>query len=101
MLGSALSSADTSLQPDQSASVLQDVFDNALIGIYTSTPDWLFFGGQPDHGVDVWIRLPTGVDCIHLGRCWPIICAISADRDEFKRLAEEHGEVKKYVFLGG
>ncbi|PTN38899.1 PAS domain S-box protein [Desulfonatronum sp. SC1] len=94
MLDSTLSSADTSLQ---SSSVLQDFFDNAPIGIYTSTPDGRFLAANP--AMATLFRYDSPRDFIaSVTDITGQLYADPADRQEFKRLVDVHGEVKNQEF---
>lgn len=94
MLDSTLSATDSSPSPVIN---LQDFFDNAPIGIYTSTPDGRFLAANPTmasmFGFDSPQDLIASVTDI-AGQMY----VDPADRDAFKRLVEVHGEVRDQEF---
>jgi PAS domain S-box-containing protein len=88
----SLSHSDNGPAP---GSVLQDIFDNAPLGIFTSTPEGRYISVNPAlakmYGYDSPQDLIESVTDIATQ-----VYADPEDRKEFMRLMEEHGEVINY-----
>ena len=94
MPDSTLSATDPSLLPDIN---LQDFFDNAPIGIYTSTPDGCFLAANPTMATMFGYASPQDLISSVTDIAGQLYVD-PADREEFKRVVEEQGEVKDQEF---
>ncbi|SMP59045.1 PAS domain S-box-containing protein [Desulfonatronum zhilinae] len=86
-------SISSNTTPFQALADFQDLFNNAPIGIYTSTPDGRFLAANPAMATMFGYNSPQDL-IASVSDIAAQLYADPADRDELKRLVAEQGEAK-------